>query len=88
MLRPGAPEDWYWLENPLFKIECDALNSAGKLDRYICVEPTGPWGFLNAVNDLFRRSGKSANDIKRVGGSPEWFDKAAIAAERASSQSE
>jgi hypothetical protein len=30
---------------------------------------------------LFRRSGISASDIKHVGGRPEWFDKAAIAAE-------
>jgi hypothetical protein len=49
------------------------------LDRYICVEPIGPWGFVNAVNELFRRSGKSANNIKHVGGRPEWFDIAAIA---------
>jgi hypothetical protein len=74
VLRPGAPNDWYWLENPLFKCEPEALSAAGKLDRYICVEPTGPWGFLNAVNELFRRSRKSAYNIKRVGGRPEWFD--------------
>jgi len=45
------------------------------------VEPTGPWGFVNDVNELFRRSRKSANNIKRVGGRPEWFDRAEIAAE-------
>jgi len=56
-----------------------ALTSAGQLDRYICVEPHGPWGFLDAANKLFRRSGKSADYISRVGGRPEWFDKAAIA---------
>jgi hypothetical protein len=86
VLRPGAPKDWFWLENPLFKIEYDALDSAGKLDRYVCVEPIGPWGFANAVNELFRRSGKSANDIKHVGGRPEWFVLTAIAAEQASGQ--
>ena len=86
VLRPGAPTDWYWLENPLFRYEREALAAAGKLDRYICVEPTGPWGFVNAVNELFRRSGKSANNIKHVGGRPEWFDIAAIAGEQASSQ--
>jgi hypothetical protein len=86
VLREGAPKDWYWIEDPLFKYEHEALVAAGKLDRYICVEPKGPWGFLNAVNELFRRSGKSANDIKSVGGRPEWFDKVAIAAEQASSQ--
>jgi hypothetical protein len=86
VLRKDAPKDWYWIEDPLFKIEREALAAAGQLDRYICVEPHGPWGFLDAVNELFRRSGKSANDIKHVGGRPEWFDKAAIAAEQTSSQ--
>ncbi|MGA2352576.1 MAG: hypothetical protein ABSF70_19240 [Terracidiphilus sp.] len=87
VLRPGSPADWYWLENPLFKREYEVLDAAGKLDRYICVEPTGPWGFVNAVNELFRRTGKSANEIKRVGGRIEWFDRAAIAAEPTPSQS-
>ena len=86
VLREGAPKDWYWLENPLFKYEYDALATAGKLDRYLCVDPQGPWGFLNAVDELFRRSDKSANDIRRIGGRPEWFDKAAIATGSPSSQ--
>jgi hypothetical protein len=84
VLRDGASKDWYWIEDPLFKSESEALITAGKLDRYICVEPQGSWGFLDAVNELFRRSGKSASDIKQVGGRPEWFDKAAIATERTS----
>jgi hypothetical protein len=84
VLREDAPKDWYWIENPLFKYEYEALVAAGRLDRYICVEPQGPWGFLDAVNDLFRRSGKSASDIKHVGGRPEWFDKVATAAEKSS----
>ena len=79
VLRAGAPKDWYWIENPLFKYEYETLAAAEKLDRYICVEPQGPGGFLDAVNELFRRSKRSANDIKHVGGRPEWFDKAAIA---------
>ena len=49
------------------------------------MEPEGPWGFLDAVNELLRRSGKSASDIKHVEGRPEWFDKVAIAAETFSS---
>ena len=85
VLREDVPKDWYWIENPLFKYEYEALVAAGKLDRYVCVEPEGPWGFLDAVNELFRRSQKSATDIKHVGGRPEWFDKAAIATERTSS---
>lgn len=79
VLRECAPKDWYWIEDPLFNYEREALAAAGQLDRYVCVEPHGPWGFLDAVNELFRRSGKSASDITRVGGRPEWFDKAGIA---------
>ena len=79
VLRLTRPQNWYWLENPLFKQEQMALEVAGTLDRYIRVEPKGPWGFLDAVNELFRRSGKTDADIKRVGGRPEWFDRAFIA---------
>jgi len=39
VLREGAPKDWYWIEDPLFKYEREALADAGQLDRYICVEP-------------------------------------------------
>jgi hypothetical protein len=86
VLREAAPNDWYWIENPLFKYEYEALVAAGKSDRYICVEPQGPWGFLSAVSELFRRSGKSANDIKHVGGRAEWFDRAVIEAGQTFSQ--
>jgi hypothetical protein len=41
-------------------------------------------GKANAVNELFRRSGKTADDIECAGGGPVWFDKRAIAAEKAS----
>lgn len=78
VLNEGAPEDWYWLEDPILKGEEDALVAAGKLDRYIPVEPTGPWGFLDAVNELFRRTGKTDADIRKAGGRPEWFDRAAL----------
>jgi hypothetical protein len=82
VLSQDAPKDWYWIENPIFRYEREALADAGQLDRYICVEPHGFWGFLDAVNELFRRSGKSDSDIKRVGGRPDWFDKAAIGAHK------
>ena len=80
VLRAQEPKDWYWLEDPLHKCESDALVAAGKLDRYISVDPTGPWGFLNAVKELFRRSGKTADDVELAGGRPEWFDGTAIPA--------
>jgi hypothetical protein len=78
VLRDGAPEDWYWLEDPIPKGEDAALAAAGKLDRYIPVEPTGPWGFLDAVNELFLRTGKTAADIRHAGARPEWFDRSAL----------
>lgn len=74
VLRPDAPRDWYWLEDPLLKGEENALAAAGLLDRYIPVEPQGAWGFLYAVNELFRRNGITATDLVRIGARPEWFD--------------
>lgn len=78
VLQPDAPENWYWLEDPILKGEQDALAAAGKLDRYIPVEPQGPWGFLDAVNQLLIRTHKTADDLIRVDARPEWFDSAEI----------
>jgi hypothetical protein len=78
ILRNEALEDWYWLEDPILKGEETALAAAGKLDRYIPVEPIGAWAFLDAINELFRRTGKTAADIRSAGGRPEWFDRAAL----------
>ena len=66
--------------------EMKALNEAGKLDRYVRVEPFGQWAFLDAVNELFRRTGMNDNDIKRVGGKPEWFQKETILTENPSKE--
>jgi hypothetical protein len=82
VLRSDSPEDWYWLEDPLPRGEQDALARAGKLDRYIPVEPVGAWAFLDAVNELFRRTGKSATDIRHAGAHPEWFNRDALAPDR------
>ncbi len=78
VLRDDAPEDWYWLEDPIPNGERSALAAAGKLDRYIPVDSTGAWGFLDAINELFRLSGKTAADIRLAGGRPEWFDRTAL----------
>ncbi|MGA8744017.1 MAG: hypothetical protein WB561_22685 [Terracidiphilus sp.] len=78
VLGEGAPEDWYWLEDPIPRGEQTVLVEAGKLDRYIPVEPTGPWGFLDAVNELFVLTGRTAVDIMHAGGRPEWFDRTAL----------
>ena len=73
-----AQKDWWWIEDPLSPEEIKAITEAGKLDRYIPVEPQGYWGFLNGVNELFRRANITDNDLKRVGANPKWFDREAI----------
>jgi len=75
VLRPDSPQDWYWLEDPIPKGEEEVLAAAGKLDRYIPVDPQGPWGFLDAVNELFRRAGKTAADLELVGARLAWFNR-------------
>ena len=74
VLEPGQPQDWYWLEDSIPQGEIDALTDAGKLDCYIPVEPQGPWGFLDAVNQLFRHTRTTADDLIRIGARSEWFD--------------
>lgn len=78
VLRADQPEEWFWLEDLIPVGERDALAAAGKLDRYIEVDPQGPWGFLDAVNQLFHRIGVTADELKGAGGSPEWFDPRAL----------
>ena len=78
VLRDAAPEDWFWLEDPILKGEEAALAAAGQLHRYIPVEPIGAWAFLDAVNELFRRTGKTDADIRHAGGLPKWFDRSAV----------
>lgn len=75
VLRRDQPADWYWLEDPIPKAERETLAAAGQLDRYISVEPQGPWGFLDAVNDLFRRTGITIDALRNAGARPEWFDR-------------
>jgi hypothetical protein len=82
VLRNEAYEDWYWLEDPIPNGEEEALAAAGKLDRYISVDPTGAWGFLDAVNELFRRTGKAAADLRHANGRPEWFDRSFLDSDR------
>ena len=81
VLRANQPGDWYWLEDPISRGEGDALAAAGKLDRYISVDPQGPWGFLEAVNEVFRRTGITAADLERVNAHTEWFDRNALCAQ-------
>jgi hypothetical protein len=81
VLDPSHPQNFWWLEDPLSREEMKALAEAGKLDQYVRVEPYGQWGFLDGVNELFRRKGITDNDIKKVQGKPEWFKKEAILSE-------
>jgi len=82
VLGEQAPEDWFWLEDPILKGERDALAAAGQLDRYISVEPIGLWGFLDAVNELFLLTGKTSADIRHAGGRPEWFNRGVLISDR------
>ena len=75
VLRPDQPRDWYWLEDPIPGGERDALETSGELDRYIPVDPHGPWGFLDAVNELFVRTEITRAAFDRIGARPEWFDR-------------
>lgn len=65
--------NFYWLEDPLFKTEVEKLQTAGLLDRYVEVEPHGAHGFARACQELFRRAGITADRLKRVGCSMDWF---------------
>ena len=78
VLRNDQPEDWYWLEDLIPCGERDALATAGKLDRYLPVNSQGPWGFLLAVNELFRRTGITAADLAEIGARADWFDRNAL----------
>lgn len=78
VLDPRQPEDWYWLEDPLPLGERNALSSAAKLDRYIPVDPLGPWAFLEAMNELFLRTSITRAAFDAVGARPEWFDLKAL----------
>ena len=75
VLSPDAPTDFWWLENPLYTSDIKALEEAGKLDRYVEVEPHGPWGFADACLELFRRAKVSEKDIHEVKGSLRMFRK-------------
>lgn len=78
VLRPDQPDDWYWLEDPIPRGEKEALAEAGKLDRYIPVDPHGAWGFLDGVRELFGRTAITSSDLELAGARPEWFDAARI----------
>ena len=79
VLRADQPDDWYWMEDLIPRGESDALAAAGKLDRYIQVGSQGPWGFLDAVNELFLLTGVTAADLERVSARQKWFDRVALA---------
>jgi hypothetical protein len=75
VLRRDAPAEWFWLEDPIPRGEREALKAAGQLYRYIPVDPQGPWGFLDAVTELFARTGVTRAHLEDAGARPEWFDR-------------
>lgn len=68
-----GPHDFYWLEDPLSTGEMSKLKEFNLVDRYIPVDPKGPWAFAYAVNKLFARTGVGDNELKRVGAKIGWF---------------
>ncbi len=69
-----GPEDWYWLEDPLYGKDLLRLRAAGLEHRYIRVEPKGPWGFADACKKLFELTNIDSERLKAVGAQPEWFE--------------
>lgn len=69
-----GPEDWYWLEDPLYGTDLIRLREAGLEHRYIRVEPRGQWSFADACKKLFTLTNVDAERLKAVGAKPEWFE--------------
>ena len=70
-----GPPNWYWLEDPLYKDDYQELVNAGVQDRYIRVEPHGPWGFLDAIHKLFTLTGVDSKVLAEAGINPNWFER-------------
>lgn len=69
----NAGGDFFWLEDPLSTGSLKELEDAGMMDRYISVEPTGPWGFVRALRVLFEKASITPEDIKDASGSMSLF---------------
>lgn len=65
--------NFYWVEDTLSTGKLSKLKEENLLDRYIPVESKGLFGFTRALQELFRRAGIKDQDIKKVGGNPQWF---------------
>ncbi len=70
-----GPEDWYWLEDPLYGDDLLRLRKAGLESRYIQVEPRGPWAFADACKKLFVLTGVDNERLIAVGAKMEWFER-------------
>jgi hypothetical protein len=64
---------FFWLEDPLSTGDLTELENADLMNRYIPVEPKGMFGFARACQKLFDKAGITDEDIRKVGGSPQWF---------------
>src|SRR5690349_13405405 len=42
------------------------------------VDPQGPWGFLDAVNEPFSKTEITRSTLDGIGARPQWFDKASL----------
>jgi len=69
-----GPEDWYWLEDPLYGDDLLRLREAGLESRYIQVHPRETWAFADACKKLFALTGVDAKRLIEVGAKMEWFE--------------
>lgn len=69
----GQTKDFYWLEDPLSTGDMHPIKDAGLSDRYIPVDPKGPWGFTEALFRLFAKASIGEKEIAAAGGKIGWF---------------
>ncbi len=71
----AGPEDWYWLEDPLYSTDLLRLKESKLESRYIPVEPRSVWGFADACKKLFELTGVTPEKLKEVGADIKWFER-------------
>lgn len=72
----AGPKDFYWMEDPYSTGELRDLKHANVEDRYIPVEPKGPWGFAHALHALFTKLAIDDKKMEKASVKIGWFYKA------------
>ncbi len=70
-----GPENWYWLEDPLYSTDLIRLQEAKMMHRYIKVEPRGAWAFADACKRLFSYTGVTPEKLVEIGADMKWFER-------------